>query len=214
MAPKRPLRQQQNVARTRQAERTPGKITADLQTPTPEVARSLRYRSPLKKSAVQFEVDNSVPLNGKIERNPRSSGRHRISVQDLLCSPSFSPALSPTPATKPMAQPRPAETTSTQRHEEKQLDDAAGSLEPTNQPEAGPSKIVSHGPLLPGAKISVKGKQRAVTPRVLEKRVMPGRIRRAAGGGADGIRDLEEMVVDWLDRWGRCSGLFDHAAES
>lgn len=36
----------------------------------------------------------------------------------------------------------------------------------------------------------------------LEKRVMPQRIRRAAGGGAEGIRDLEEMIVDWLERFG------------
>ena len=34
------------------------------------------------------------------------------------------------------------------------------------------------------------------------KRVLPPRIRRAAGGGADGIRELEEMIVDWLERWG------------
>lgn len=35
-----------------------------------------------------------------------------------------------------------------------------------------------------------------------EKRVLPNRIRRAAGGGAEGIRDLEEMVLDWLERYG------------
>lgn len=35
-----------------------------------------------------------------------------------------------------------------------------------------------------------------------EKRILPARIRRAAGGGAEGIRDLEEMIVDWLERWG------------
>lgn len=35
------------------------------------------------------------------------------------------------------------------------------------------------------------------------KRVLPARIRRAAGGGQDGIRDLEDMIVDWLDRFGR-----------
>ena len=31
---------------------------------------------------------------------------------------------------------------------------------------------------------------------------MPARIRRAAGSGAEGIRELEEMIVDWLDRYG------------
>ncbi|BEI82681.1 hypothetical protein CcaverHIS002_0305490 [Cutaneotrichosporon cavernicola] len=33
-----------------------------------------------------------------------------------------------------------------------------------------------------------------------ERRVLPARIRRAAGG-AEGIRELEEMVVDWLERY-------------
>lgn len=35
-----------------------------------------------------------------------------------------------------------------------------------------------------------------------ERRVLPARIRRAAGGGAEGIRELEEMIVDWLERYG------------
>ena len=34
------------------------------------------------------------------------------------------------------------------------------------------------------------------------KRVLPARIRRAAGGGQEGFRDLENMIVDWLDRYG------------
>lgn len=34
------------------------------------------------------------------------------------------------------------------------------------------------------------------------KRVLPARLRRAAGGGQEGVRDLEEMIVDWLDRYG------------
>jgi len=34
------------------------------------------------------------------------------------------------------------------------------------------------------------------------KRVLPARIRRAAGGGQEGFRDLEDMIVDWLDRYG------------
>ncbi|BEJ13512.1 hypothetical protein CspHIS471_0306860 [Cutaneotrichosporon sp. HIS471] len=37
-----------------------------------------------------------------------------------------------------------------------------------------------------------------------ERRVLPARIRRAAGG-AEGIRELEEMVVDWLERYADCS---------
>lgn len=44
-----------------------------------------------------------------------------------------------------------------------------------------------------------KGKEKAKGP---ERRVLPARVRRAAGGGAEGIRDIEEMVVDWLERWG------------
>jgi hypothetical protein len=42
-----------------------------------------------------------------------------------------------------------------------------------------------------------------------EKRVLPARIRRAAGGGAEGIRDLEEMIVDWLERWGQSPALLN-----
>jgi len=34
------------------------------------------------------------------------------------------------------------------------------------------------------------------------RRVLPARIRRAAGGGQEGFRDLEDMIVDWLDRYG------------
>lgn len=41
------------------------------------------------------------------------------------------------------------------------------------------------------------------TRKQAERRVLPARIRRAAGGGAEGIRELEEMILDWLDRWGR-----------
>ncbi|EJT48143.1 hypothetical protein A1Q1_02847 [Trichosporon asahii var. asahii CBS 2479] len=44
-----------------------------------------------------------------------------------------------------------------------------------------------------------KGKEKVKGP---ERRVLPARVRRAAGGGAEGIRDIEEMVVDWLERWG------------
>jgi hypothetical protein len=34
------------------------------------------------------------------------------------------------------------------------------------------------------------------------KRVLPARIRRAAGGGQEGFRDLEDIIVDWLTRYG------------
>ncbi|ORX37605.1 hypothetical protein BD324DRAFT_387251 [Kockovaella imperatae] len=37
---------------------------------------------------------------------------------------------------------------------------------------------------------------------VPERRVLPARIRRTAGRGADGVRDLEDMVCDWLERYG------------
>ncbi|KAL1412568.1 hypothetical protein Q8F55_000315 [Vanrija albida] len=47
-----------------------------------------------------------------------------------------------------------------------------------------------------------KGKARAAAEPERGRRVLPARIRRAAGGGAEGIRDIEEMVVDWLERWG------------
>jgi hypothetical protein len=40
------------------------------------------------------------------------------------------------------------------------------------------------------------------------KRVLPARIRRAAGGGQEGFRDLENMIVDWLDRYGMSAILF------
>jgi hypothetical protein len=62
-------------------------------------------------------------------------------------------------------------------------------------------QVSSSMALPPGPSGSRKGKGKALPPK-LEKRVLPARIRRAAGGGADGIRDLEEMVVDWLERWG------------
>lgn len=65
----------------------------------------------------------------------------------------------------------------------------------------------------PKATTKGKEKEHASTPASAEtpgasssklgKRVLPARLRRAAGGGQDGIRDLEEMIVDWLDRYGR-----------
>ena len=54
-----------------------------------------------------------------------------------------------------------------------------------------------------------KGKGKAVEPPAGQveagrpgKRVLPARIRRAAGGGQEGFRDLENTIVDWLDRYG------------
>jgi len=46
-----------------------------------------------------------------------------------------------------------------------------------------------------------KGKGRAEP----ERRVLPARIRRAAGAGAEAVRELEEMIVDWLERFGECT---------
>lgn len=58
-----------------------------------------------------------------------------------------------------------------------------------------------------------KGKGKAIDPPAMTqgeqgrpgKRVLPARIRRAAGGGQEGFRDLEDMIVDWLDRYGASS---------
>jgi hypothetical protein len=55
-----------------------------------------------------------------------------------------------------------------------------------------------------------KGKGKAIEPPFAGqgeqaragKRVLPARIRRAAGGGQEGFRDLEDIIVDWLDRYG------------
>lgn len=51
-------------------------------------------------------------------------------------------------------------------------------------------------PLTPASEAQEEKKGKAP-----ERRVLPARIRRAAGG-AEGIRELEEMVVDWLERYG------------
>ncbi len=51
-------------------------------------------------------------------------------------------------------------------------------------------------PLTPTSEVHEEKKGKAP-----ERRVLPARIRRAAGG-AEGIRELEEMVVDWLERYG------------
>lgn len=35
-----------------------------------------------------------------------------------------------------------------------------------------------------------------------DRRVLPARIRRVAGGGQEGMRELEDMIIDWLNRYG------------
>lgn len=72
--------------------------------------------------------------------------------------------------------------------------------------EAGPStpsrpSRKRGGPTISGARASVTGTPES-NGQVPNRRVLPARIRRAAGGGQEGIRDLEEMIVDWLERWG------------
>ncbi|RSH81250.1 uncharacterized protein EHS24_008687 [Apiotrichum porosum] len=69
----------------------------------------------------------------------------------------------------------------------------------TPSTSAAPSPALTAGPPR-----ETRGKGKA-TPRTSaggggERRVLPARIRRV--GGAEGIRELEEMVVDWLERWG------------
>ena len=63
---------------------------------------------------------------------------------------------------------------------------------PSTPPAQSSSSVAS-----PSA--SRKGKARVSAP---ERRVLPARMRRAAGGGSEAVRDLEEMVFDWLERWG------------
>jgi hypothetical protein len=67
----------------------------------------------------------------------------------------------------------------------------------TSEPEeeenvAGPSRL-QQGQLRKKVVVKPRG----------EKRVLPARLRRAAGGGAEGVRDLEEMIIDWSERYGR-----------
>ncbi|KAK6908571.1 hypothetical protein I204_06550 [Kwoniella mangroviensis CBS 8886] len=62
-----------------------------------------------------------------------------------------------------------------------------------NENEAGPSSI--------GKDVKGKGKEKEKVP---ERRVLPARIRRSAGGG-EGMREVEEMIIDWLERWGEPS---------
>ncbi|WOO82162.1 uncharacterized protein LOC62_04G005664 [Vanrija pseudolonga] len=69
--------------------------------------------------------------------------------------------------------------------------DASSSLTPTSTASPVSVMLGKH-----------KGKARAAAEPERGRRVLPARIRRAAGGGAEGIRDIEEMVVDWLERWG------------
>ncbi|WVQ66159.1 uncharacterized protein L199_004337 [Kwoniella botswanensis] len=62
-----------------------------------------------------------------------------------------------------------------------------------NENEAGPSSV--------GNDVKGKGKEKEKVP---ERRVLPARIRRSAGGG-EGMREVEEMIIDWFERWGEPS---------
>lgn len=87
-------------------------------------------------------------------------------------------------------------------------------LSGSSSPRTIPKEIVPLTVSESGApQVSGKGKGKAMgipaagmsstgTSVVQSKRVLPARLRRAAGGGQDGVRDLEEMIVDWLDRYG------------
>ncbi|WVQ84445.1 hypothetical protein IAT38_006597 [Cryptococcus sp. DSM 104549] len=77
---------------------------------------------------------------------------------------------------------------------------------PAASSAAGPSQLASASAngseqaQAAGTPTDTKGKGKTV-----ERRVLPARIRRAAGGGAEGMREVEEMIVDWLERWGEPS---------
>ena len=92
------------------------------------------------------------------------------------------------------------------------------STSPISSLSPSPKKIAQRVPLPPASTSTPtsvrvsrdKGKGKAVEPSQTGtgdvnrpgKRVLPARIRRAAGGGQEGFRDLEDMIVDWLDRYG------------
>jgi hypothetical protein len=91
------------------------------------------------------------------------------------------------------------------------------STSPISSLSPSPQKIAHRLPIPPPSSSSTpvrvrrdKGKGKAVEPSQAGqgeagrpgKRVLPARIRRAAGGGQEGFRDLEHMIVDWLDRYG------------
>ena len=71
----------------------------------------------------------------------------------------------------------------------------ASSARPSRIVDTHDSSSSGNGPALGSSPIVQSGQAR---------RVLPARIRRAAGGGQEGIRDLEEMIVDWLERYGAC----------
>lgn len=64
-------------------------------------------------------------------------------------------------------------------------------------PNVNPSPTSTSAPTTASTSADPKYKGKPI-----ERRVLPARIRRAAGGGLEGMRDVEEMVVDWLQRWG------------
>jgi hypothetical protein len=92
------------------------------------------------------------------------------------------------------------------------------STSPISSLSPSPQKIAHRLPIPPASTSTSipararrdKGKGKAVEPSQAGqgeagrpgKRVLPARIRRAAGGGQEGFRDLEDIIVDWLDRYG------------
>lgn len=82
--------------------------------------------------------------------------------------------------------------------------DAARSIPPEDRESRSRPLSASLTPL-PAEASSSRGPLPTVSKTTAEpaRRVLPARLRRSAGGGAEGIRDLEEMVVDWLERYGQ-----------
>ena len=106
-------------------------------------------------------------------------------------------------ALKPPPPPQPKITVSSPRKSTRIAD------EPSTPKKAGthPSKTETQKQVAPVD--SPKGKQKMEDrgnfsgPQAgPERRVLPARIRRSAGRGAEGIRDLEDMICDWIERFG------------
>lgn len=119
----------------------------------------------------------SAPVQDVYKQPPFPEIRSRRNSSSTISS------LSPSPQKKAFTLPTPTPLT-----------------QATNGAESKPSRVSRD-----------KGKGKAVEPFPQEgqarpsKRVLPARIRRAAGGGQEGFRDLENMIVDWLDRYGTSS---------
>ena len=147
-------------------------------------------------------------VDGKSHRRTRSDGMVGTSVMTAMGEGSsvasplptrHSRRLSNVTITNPSTQAGPSKLPTTTRRSNRKP-------ELTTNPKL--SRQDPHPPPLNGTHIHTsarKDKGREPAHKLPEKRVLPARIRRAAGGGADGIRDLEEMIVDWLERWGGCT---------